>query len=180
MGDKNKEHGKSLSVPLLGQRRNHTCGSACGTMILRLFGVDGCSEEDFWDHADANGEGTYVYRVCAALNHFLGADQYRYVYAAGMDLDAFYQLIYASLEQGCPVEVVLKIPDGSAFGYTVSGHYVLITGVYQDTDGEYVAEINDPFSPNWRSNGHQGQQIEVKLSHIRQYNKSHSGYIICH
>ncbi len=169
---------QSVDVQLYGQHTNYTCGSASGNMILNSIGVQ-CSEEDFWNYANSNGEGTYVYRVCQTLNHFIGSEKYRYVDTSRMDLSAYYQLIYSSLERGYPVEVVMRIPEGTAFGYGTNGHYAVISGVYQNSNGEYMAKINDPFSGNWFTNGHQGQQIEVKLSDIQQYNKNHSGYVIC-
>ena len=169
---------EGLQVPLRGQETNYTCGSASGNMILETLGVN-CSESEFWKYANSNGQGTYVYRIAQTLNHFIGADTYKYVYTSGMNLDEYYNTISTSINNGYPVEVVMSIPSGSAFGYSTGGHYAVVTGVYKNASGEYIAKVNDPFSGNWSNNGHQGQQIEVKLSDIQQYNRNHSGYIIC-
>lgn len=175
---KESEEYKGLQVPLKGQETNYTCGSASGNMILESLGVN-CSESEFWNYANSNGQGTYVYRIAQTLNHFIGADAYKYVYTSGMNLDEYYNTISTSINNGYPVEVVMSIPSGSAFGYSTGGHYAVVTGVYKNATGEYIAKVNDPFSGNWYNNGHQGQQIEVKLSDIQQYNRNHSGYIIC-
>lgn len=165
-------------VPLRGQKTNYTCGSASGSMILNSLGIN-ISEDVFWKYANANGEGTYVYRVTQTLNHFIGSNVYKYVSTGSMGLEAYYQLLATSIEKGYPVEVVVRIPSGTGFGYKSDGHYVVVTGVYQNKKGEYIAKINDPFSGGWYSNGHQGQQIEIKLSDLKKFNANHSGYVIC-
>ena len=165
-------------VPLRGQNTNYTCGSASGSMILSSLGIN-TSEEAFWNYANSGGQGTYVYRIAQTLNHFIGSNVYSYVNTANMSLEAYYQLIAASIEKGYPVEVVVCIQSGTEFGYSSNGHYVVVTGVYQNAQGEYIAKINDPFSGKWYSNGHQGQQIEIKLSDLQKYNANHSGYVIC-
>lgn len=167
-----------IDVPLAGQHTDYTCGSASGCMILSALGVS-CSEEAYWRYANSNGQGTYVYRVAQALNHFLGSNKYDFVATNNMSLEEYYQTILKSLENGYPVEVVMSVEGKSEFGYSTEGHYVVVTGVYKNEDGEYIAKINDPFSKNWYNNGHQGQQIEMRLSDLHRYNKKHSSYIIC-
>ena len=173
--------GQHVEVPLDGQDTNYTCGSASGSMILNSLGYE-TTEAEFWNYANANGEGTYVYRVVQTLNHFAGSEIYHYTETNGMSLDTYYQTIKNSIADGYPVQVVGTFSSDSAFGYNTGGHYFVITGVRQNPDGEYIALVNDPFSPNWSENGHQGQQIEVPLSDIKNYNLRHSdsGYIICH
>lgn len=165
-------------VPLHGQNTHYTCGSASGSMILSSLGIN-TSEEAFWNYSDAGGQGTYVYRVTATLNHFIGSNVYKYVETNKMSLDEYYQLLATSIEKGYPAEVQIRIPANTEFGYKSNGHYVVVTGIYQNAQGEYIAKINDPFSGKWYSNGHQGQQIEIKLSDLKKYNASHSGYVIC-
>ena len=162
-------------VPLYGQKTNYTCGSASGSMILNSLGIN-VSEESFWRYANAGGEGTYVYRITQTLNHFLGAQIYSYVQTNKMGLEEYAKMIETSLERGYPVQMVIRIPRGTAFGYSSNGHYVVVTGIYQDKNGEYMVKINDPFS---KSGPNAPQQIEMKLSELKQYNANHSGYVIC-
>jgi len=162
-------------VPLYGQKTNYTCGSASGSMILNSLGVR-VSESDFWNYANAGGHGTYVYRIAQTLNHFLGAQIYSYVQTYSMGLEEYAKMIETSLERGYPVQMVIRIPRGTAFGYSSNGHYVVVTGIYQDKNGEYMVKINDPFSKSGPNNP---QQIEMKLSELKQYNANHSGYVIC-
>lgn len=168
-----------LNVDLAGQHTNYTCGSASGSMILRYLGID-VSEEEFWRFANAGGYGTYVYRIAQTINHFAGGDVYKYVNTSNYSLEEYYQRLSGSIQAGYPVEVVARIPGGTDFGYSTGGHYFVVTGVYKNANGEYMAKINDPFSGGWSKNGHQGQQLEMKLSDIQKYNANHSGYIICH
>lgn len=168
-----------LDVDLEGQHTNYTCGSASGSMMLRSLGFQ-VSEEEFWRYANSGGNGTYVYRIAQTLNHFAGDNVYKYVNTNQYSLDEYYQRISESIQAGYPVEVVASIPKGTGFGYSTGGHYFVVTGVYKNANGEYMAKINDPFSGSWYSNGHQGQKIEMKLSDIKQYNSNHSGYVICH
>ncbi len=167
-----------VEVPLCGQNTDYSCGAAAGNMILAALGVN-CNETSFWNYANANGQGDYVYRIAQTLNHFIGSNKYDFVYTADMSLEEYYLMFVKSLENGYPVEVVMSVKGKSELGYTTSGHYVVVTGVYKNEDGEYIAKINDPFSANWYGNGHQGQQIEMRLSDLHRYNKKHSSYIIC-
>lgn len=167
----------SVQVPLYGQQTNYTCGSASGSMILNSLGMP-CTESQFWNYANANGEGTYVYRIAQTLNHFAGNNVYSYKNTSNMSLDEYYNTISTSITNGYPVEVVVTIPSGTEFGYYSSGHYVVITDVYCDSNGNYIAKINDPYSKNWAYNGHNGQQLEMKLSDLKRYNANHSGFII--
>lgn len=176
--DGNAYKGEFHQVSLVGQTRNYTCGSASGSMILNSIGVH-VSEDDFWNYANAGGMGTYVYRVTQTLNHFIGSDKYKYVQTSSMGIDEYAALMSNSIKNGYPVEVVASIPTSSAFGYGTSGHYFVVDGVYKSESGEYRAKVSDPFSGGWYSNGHQGQQIDVKLSDIKQYNQNHSSYVIC-
>lgn len=169
----------SLDVDLAGQHENYTCGSASGSMILRYLGID-ISEEEFWKYANAGGYGTYVYRIAQTINHFSGDDVYKYVDTSNYSLEEYYQRLSESIQAGYPVEVVACIPGGTDFGYSTGGHYFVVTGVYKNANGEYMAKINDPFSGGWSGNGHQGQRLEMKLSDIQKYNANHSGYVICH
>lgn len=168
-----------LNVDLAGQHTNYTCGSASGSMILRYLGIN-VSEEEFWNYANAGGYGTYVYRITQTINHFAAGDVYKYVDTSNYSLEEYYQRLSNSIQAGYPVEVVACIPGGTNFGYSTGGHYFVVTGVYKNANGEYMAKINDPFSGGWSGNGHQGQQLEMKLSDIKNYNANHSGYIICH
>lgn len=173
-----KYHKREVPVPPQGQNTNYTCGSASGSMMLDSRGVH-VSEEEFWRYANSNGQGTYVYRIKDTLNHFLGYNAYRYVNTSGMSTEEYCRIIQNSLENGYPVQLPIRIPAGTGFGYSSGGHYVVVTGVYRNAAGEYVAMINDPFSAGWYNNGHQGQQIEIKLSELQKYNAQHSGYVIC-
>ncbi len=163
-----------LDVPLYGQQTSYTCGSASGSMILNSLGYN-ISESTFWNTANSGGQGTYVYMMRYTLNYYIGSSVYKEVLTTSMSLDSFYNRIRTSLLNGYPVQIVIKIPSGSPFGYSSSGHYVVIRGLYKDANGNYIAMINDPYS---KYGTNSPQKIEINLSTLKTYNSNHSGYIV--
>ena len=171
------ERTSRVDVPLHGQQTNYTCGSASGVMILESLGVEGVSEKNFWDHANANGQGTYVYRIQQTLNQYCGQNAYSYRTTYSLPTEEYYDVISKSLDAGYPVELPVSIPDRDYFGYDSDGHYVVVTEVYVNENDVYMAKINDPFS---KYGVNHPQTVDIPLETLHGYNKRHSGYIIYH
>jgi uncharacterized protein YraI len=158
----------SVSVPMVKQTKSNTCGSASGSMVLKARGKS-VSEMTFWNYANSGGEGTYVYRVCGTLNHFLGSNWYVYKNLSSSSVNTYYNRIQRSISMGYPVILPLRYSASSEFGYKSNGHYVVVKSIYISGTDCYV-KVNDPNT---------GKVVTLSLNNLVKYNKAHSGYVIC-
>lgn len=170
-----------LDVKLKPQQTNYTCGSASGAMCASTYSGKDIAESTIWNYANVNGEGTYVYAVTNAINKALknngkGQD---YGYAHTSSDEQFFEGAKQSLSKNAPVECQLKPSTLAAFGYSSSGHYVVVSGAYED-NGVKMFRITDPYSGSWSASKPKGQVFDAKVSDIRASIKSHSNYVICH
>ena len=171
-----------VDVPLYGQKTNYTCGSASASMILAALGKN-VSETDIWNWNKNKGrDPTGREYLVEAINHYLGEDLYTWKQSYKMNLDTYYKTIEASLEKGYPVQVLIAVNQNrkNLTGYTTSGHYVVITGIYRAENGEYRVKINDPFSSGfYKSNGKGApQQLDLRLEDLKKISEAHSGSLI--
>ena len=157
----------SVSVSIVKQTRSNTCGSACGSMVLKTRGKS-VSEITFWNYANSGGEGTYVYRVCGTLNHYLGSNYYVYKNLSSSSVNTYYDRIQRSISMGYPVIIPLRYSASSEFGYKSNGHYVVVKSIYISGTNCYV-KVNDPNT---------GKVVTLSLNNLAAYNKAHSGYVI--
>lgn len=162
-----------LEVPLYTQTTTYTCGVSNVKMILDYLGIkqDGkaVSESTLWNWANLYNEGTYVYRVAQTLRKY-GAP-YKYVSVANDTTETYWNRLESSLKAGCPV-IVLIYPEKNEYWKYSSGHYVLVTGIYEKADNTKYAVINDCHYKY----GEQGK--EVPLDELLKANKRHSSYVI--
>lgn len=158
----------SLTVPMIKQTTNYTCGSACGAMILESLDKP-VDEIAFWNRANRNGRGTFVYVITNNLNHYIGSEKYSYIDLSGENTEIYYEKIKKSIENGYPVMLPLRFLDIETFSYDSEGHYVLIKTVYE-MDNNYFCIVNDSWT---------GNILTISLDKIVEYSKAHSGFIIC-
>lgn len=162
-----------LDVPLYTQTTTYTCGVSNVKMILDYLGIkqDGkaVSENTLWNWANLYNEGTYVYRVAQTLRKY-GAP-YQYVSVANDTTEEYWNRLESSLKSGCPI-IVLIYPEKNEYWKYSSGHYVLVTGIYEKADKTRYAVINDCHFKY----GEQGK--EVPLDELLRVNKRHSSYVI--
>lgn len=167
------------SVPLYQQQSGSTCGSACGRMILRHYGV-GVTETAFKDRAqfeaDDGDDYTYVYAIVKAINHYLRnagiTRQFKYRNISSDTLSEYTTLVLINILYNHPVQVVMSVNSTAYFPYTTGGHYVVIKGMqYSASGGSYTAVVNDPHYAYCNT-------YNVPISAIRSYNIAHSGFII--
>lgn len=161
--------GIAYDVPIDGQNTSYNCGAASGAMALAARGLN-ISEAQVAAKAETNSsDGTYVYKLVNALNHFIGSNVYKYTVVNSYSIDNFYNLLHSSLSAVCmPIHRISTKNHTGSFGYSSGGHYVCTTGVYTSGGGEKRAIINDPYSGGWWSNGNQGQKIDITVSELKQ------------
>ena len=173
--------GVFVDVALKPQQTNYTCGSASGAMVSTTYSGKEVTESQIWSYANSGGEGTYVYAITNAINHYIqkngkGKD---YKYAQTSSDKAFFAGVQASLGKNAPVQLQLKPSTLAAFGYKSNGHYVVASGAFVK-DGVNMLRITDPYSAGWKSGAPKGQVFEAKASDIRASIKSHSNYVMLH
>lgn len=172
-----------VEVPLIGQKTNVTCGPTSASMVLQALGIN-VTEDDISKHIRAKKQtpSGREYLV-AALNDYLGEQIYEFKQSYKMSLATYYDTIRGSLEKGYPVMVMIKATSQKykdVLGYSTGGHYMVITGVYQDANGQYRVMINDPYSKGFSKSGGNGapQQLDIPLETLKGMSEKHSGSII--
>lgn len=151
----------SVETPLNGQHTNYTCAFASGSMLLNAIGVS-ASEEDI---SRITGGDNNLYQVNKAMNQLSGG-KFEEIHC-NRNINSLYDQITTSLDKGTPVQINVRMSNNEPFGYPSDGHYVVVTGVYTDENGNRMVQINDPFSPQYYSQGiKEGQQIEMPLSSL--------------
>lgn len=167
------------SVPLYQQNQGDTCGSACGRMILKRYGIS-VTEDEFKmtasSYATPGCDYTCVSAICAALNSYLGSagvsHPYRYADVSSYSLQGYTDLMLANIIYNHPVQVVMAVSNTTYFPYTTNGHYVVLKGMQYNAASEtYTAIVNDPHI-NYCG------VYSLPISALRSYNNAHSGYII--
>lgn len=154
-----KTNAVEVDTPLQAQKTPDHCAFASGSMLLNAAGI-AATEDDII--AITGGDNNLFY-VNEAMNQLSGGrfKEIECPYEEG----AFRQNIEDSLRKGVPVQVNVKLPTTEPFGYPSDGHYVVVTGMYEDPDGVTRVTINDPYSPEYYYNGTvQGQTLDIPLS----------------
>ena len=150
----------------------------------RIFAnaMDDCTVTEDNDRICLNGNKsyvTYVYRIKNALVSYWPATSehpaYSYAtldavarntygnYTAEEKATAFADCIKNNIKLGYPVIAKAIIDSDTYFGYTSDGHYLLVVGYYETTDGEHVI-INDCHYAAGI-----GKQLDVPMSELYHY-----------
>ncbi|GEM_PF-6569641 len=168
------------TVPLYTQEESNTCGSACGRMILKHYGIL-VSELDFKnkanDIAEPGHDFTYVYAINGAINYYLSVNgkstRYNYVNVSAYTDEAYSNLLLTNILNSHPIQLPLRITNTYYFPYTTNGHYVVLKGMnYSSATSSYTAVVNDPHN-------NYSNTYYLPVSALFSYNKTHSGYLIC-
>ncbi len=168
------DKGIKLNVNLHIQETTTTCGVASVKMILDYLDVKGNNgkaipEVNLWNWANSNGEGTHVYRMAQTLTTY--GVPYKFVSMTDAGTNGYWNTIEESLGKNRPVLLPIKPTKNSYWKYN-TGHYVLVTGVFEDENGIKQVVINDC---HFRY-GEQGKI--VPLSELVRVSKNHSAYVI--
>ena len=164
--------GVVVDVPIDPQNTSYNCGAASGAMSLAARGLK-ISEQEVAAQAGTNSsDGTVVYKLSNALNHFAGSGTYRYTNMKNYAYQDFFNAMKTSISAVALPVVRLKPTAMADFGYKSGGHYVCISGAYTSSSGERRFVINDPYSSKWSSSNPQGQKIDVKADDILECSKS--------
>lgn len=148
-----------VNTPLLAQKTHYNCAFASGSMLLNAAGIS-ATEDDI---IRITGGDNNLYEVNKAMNQLSGG-RFSEIYCPKEE-GAFRTEIENSLKKGVPVQVNVFLPTSEPFGYTSDGHYVVVTGMYEDSEGVTRVTINDPYSPEYFRNGTvQGQTLDIPLS----------------
>ncbi len=168
------ENRLALDVALHVQETSTTCGVASVKMVLDYLGIKNSSgsyysESALWKWANSYGEGTYVYRIAQTLTKYGAA--YKYVHMGNAVSEDYWNELEKSLENNRPVLIPIKPTKNSYWDYS-SGHYILVTGMYVDGDGEKQVIINDCHYK------YSAEDKVVPLKELVRVSKNHSAYII--
>ncbi|MBR2409494.1 MAG: C39 family peptidase [Lachnospiraceae bacterium] len=164
----------ALDVALHVQETTTTCGVASVKMVLDYLGVKNSSgqrisESTLWKWANSNGEGTYVYRIAQTLTKYGVA--YKYLNMSDAVSDDYWDELEKSLKNDRPVIIPIKPTKNSYWDYN-TGHYIVVTGVYTDGDGDKQVIINDCHYK------YSAEDKVVPLKELVRVSKNHSAYII--
>lgn len=163
-----------LDVALHVQETTTTCGVASAKMVLDYLNIKTASgkkitETELWNYANSNGHGTYVYRIAQTLTQY-GAS-YDYVSMSSASAENYWNVIKSSLEKNRPVILPIKPTKNSYWSYN-TGHYIVVTGMYVDSNGVKQVIINDC---HFR---YSAEDKVVPLTELVRVSKNHSGYLI--
>ncbi len=168
------ENRLALDVALHVQETSTTCGVASVKMVLDYLGIKNSSggyysESTLWKWANSYGEGTYVYRIAQTLTKYGVA--YKYLHMGNAVSEDYWNELEKSLENNRPVLIPIKPTKNSYWDYN-TGHYILVTGMYIDGDGEKQVIINDCHYK------YSAEDKVVPLKELVRVSKNHSAYII--
>ncbi len=164
--------GVVVDVPIDPQNTSYNCGAASGAMSLAARGLK-TTEQEVAVKAETNAnDGTYVYKLSNALNHFAGQGNYKYTDMTKYSYPDYFNAMKSSIAAGSLPIVRLKPTVMADFGYKSGGHYVCISGAYTTSSGERRFVINDPYSSKWTSANPVGQKIDVKSDDILECSKA--------
>lgn len=164
----------ALNVALHVQENATTCGVASVKMVLDYLGIKNSyggyvSEGTLWNWANSYGEGTYVYRIAQTLTKY-GVD-YKYLHMDNAVNQNYWNELEKSLKNNRPVIIPIKPTKNNYWEYN-TGHYIVVTGMYIDGDGEKQVIINDC---HYR---YSAEDKVVPLKELVSVSKNHSAYII--
>ena len=97
--------------------------------------------------------------------------------------DEYYKLLKDSLENGYPPAAMIKVKKNMAgYGYMSEqyeseGHYVVISGVYQNEEGQKMVKITDPWAGGLNKDPNY-QEYSMPIKDFRIMNDAHTGSII--
>lgn len=163
-----------LDVPLYTQKTTYTCGVASVKMVLDYLGIKNSSgsnysESTLWKWANGNGQGTYVYRIAQTLTNYGVA--YKYLNMSDAVSEDYWNELEKSLKNDRLVIIPIKPTKNSYWDYN-TGHYIVVTGMYIDGDGEMQVIINDCHYK------YSEEDKVVPLKELVRVSKNHSAYII--
>lgn len=157
-------------TPLIQQEDPNTCNMACARMVLATHGITNVSEDELVAYGGTYYQ--YIYRIIATINHYLSENNqnisYMYSYTSPdvtTQYADFQSNVIASLNAGGPIIIHLALPENNHYGYVNPGHYVVIMGVYLDSNNEYQAIVNDPHYEDSKF-----ERKIVKLRYLFDYN----------
>lgn len=180
-----------LDIQLHTQELDHTCGAACAKMVIDYFENSNVEEWDVFYYSKkcelSNGvlptkeslsHAATVGQYTKAINHFTTNDHlYTWKHASNYSISQYKDFIIKNLVSGYPIQIVIRVELNQAetFGYNRDvGHYILITGIYDDSNGTTMIQYHDPY--NHFASGESGIRC-LPLATIYQVNQAH-GYII--
>lgn len=163
-----------LDVALHVQETTRTCGVASVKMILDYLDIRNTSdkyisEATLWKWANSYGEGTYVYRIAQTLTEF--GVSYKYLNMNNAVSGDYWNAIEESLGKNRPVIALIKTTKNEYWKYN-TGHYIVVTGIFTDENGEKQVIINDCHFL------YSAEDKVVPLKELVRVNKNHSAYII--
>jgi len=160
-----------INTPLIQQETPNTCSAACAVMVLASHGI-AIDETDYVQaHASTYYDPTYFDDIITEyLNNAGSSLTYVCSYVSAntsTGYTGFTNKVIASLNLNSPViSIVCLSTLPNEFNYTTGGHYVVITGAYQDANGKLQAIVNDPHD----NNAHYGRKI-ISFESMYQYIK---------
>ena len=172
--------GSLANVPLYGQTVNNRCSAASARMTFASLGVY-ASENDIWQAAGGEAGNT---NILAAFNQYLdSSDKYILTYNDYQSYASNSQILDSNLQynlnQGYPVVLFLTIPaDNNYFGYSSSGHVVVVSG-YKTENGVSYYEIHDPWSGGSYTE-YSGQVTWIPIQTLFDYFSNHSYSMLSH
>ena len=172
--NKKDENGIELDVALHVQETTTTCGVASVKMVLDYLGIKNSSgkaisEGTLWKWANSNGQGTYVYRIAETLTNY--GVPYKFVDMSKAVSENYWSELEKSLEKNRPVLIPIKPTKNDYWEYN-TGHYIVVTGMHVDENGEKQVVINDC---HFR---YSAEDKVIPLKELVRVSKNHSAYII--
>ena len=164
--------GVVVDVPIDPQNTSYNCGAASGAMSLAARGLKTTEQEVAAQAGTNKNDGTIVYKLSNALNHFIGSNVFKYTNMKSYAYQDFFNAMKSSVSAVALPIARLKPSAMQDFGYSSSGHYVCISGAYTSASGERRLVINDPYSGSWSSSNPTGQKIDVKSDDILECAKA--------
>ena len=140
-----------LDMDVVSQTTGYTCSAASSLTLLEYFKCAnfnyGTMEKDLYYYRNIMGSNNYVYQVTNKLNENIKPKLPTVSYQWSIltnNYSKYIETIQTSLDNGCPVIARIAIPSNEQyFGYYSSGHYVVISGIYEKS-GITMLSVLDP------------------------------------
>lgn len=168
-----------LNVDLVPQPTHDDCGPTSAYMLIKYLNPD--SDITLEDVIKKYNGNPYLYNLC---NIIVEETDGPYHWGANLTEAELLEKLQTSIESGYPCMALGASPTSTEpLGYTSGGHYFVVSGVFQDTDGTWMVEITDPYSEEyWKNNNPTGQVITISLSDLHSFCHQHpsgdGGYLI--
>ncbi|MBE6642025.1 MAG: DNRLRE domain-containing protein [Ruminococcaceae bacterium] len=172
--------GYRLDVDLMAQTQNDTCGCACAAMIINYVLKDKTdangnpyeqiTDLEFEEYMINSQESDLenLIRISYHLSNYLTTHGTINHYNCDYIGQNVFPTILQSLVLGYPAIINIKADKKEdPFKYTVSvnyGHYILVTGMHTEENGEWYFEITDPFYQYWGKDIPKDAPLSIKES----------------